>query len=156
MLQYAILVICFLVLNEQVVNGCSSSEPATYRVLKKTDTGGKQLVVAVDENAKLFCRPNAPWKKCIWKPPRNGVRQLKCVFTKGPDNLVHCPSFPEIHFDKAASDKEQHNCAIIVESIKEWHGGDWKCEFELDLPEESETIYIKERVKLLARGYRYP
>ena len=77
MAKLTIFVICTLVLNtEPVANGCSSSEPAQYRVLKKTDTGGKQLVVAVDENAKLFCRTNVPWKKCIWKPPRNGVRQV--------------------------------------------------------------------------------
>ena len=82
--------------------------------------------------------------------------QLKCVFTKDSDNLIHCPSFPEIHYDQEASDSKPHNCAIIVENIKEHHGGSWKCEFEADLPQESETIYIKERVQVLARGYRYP
>ena len=66
-----------LILNLDPSFGCSSSEPAEYRVLKKTDSGGKQLIVAVDEGAKLYCRTNVPWKKCIWKPPRNGVRQVK-------------------------------------------------------------------------------
>ena len=71
-----------LIFNWHVTLGCSSSEPAEYRVLRKTDSGGKQLIVAVDENAKLFCRTNVPWKKCIWKPPRNGVRQVKIVYNK--------------------------------------------------------------------------
>ena len=66
-----------LILNLDPSFGCSSSEPAEYRVLKKTDSGGKQLIVAVDESAKLYCRTNVPWKKCIWKPPRNGVRQVR-------------------------------------------------------------------------------
>ena len=65
-----------LVLDWHLVLGCSSSEPDEYRVLRKTDSGGKQLVVAIEENAKLFCRTNVPWKKCIWKPPRNGVREV--------------------------------------------------------------------------------
>ena len=43
---------------------------------RKTDSDGKQVVVGVEEDAKLFCRTNAPWKKCLWKPPRNGVRQV--------------------------------------------------------------------------------
>lgn len=66
-----------LILNLGPTFGCSSSEPAEYRVLKKTDSGGKQLIVAVDESAKLYCRTNVPWKKCIWKPPRNGVREVR-------------------------------------------------------------------------------
>ena len=65
-----------VIFNWHITLGCSSSEPAEYRVLKKSDSGGKQLIVAVDENAKMFCRTNKPWKKCIWKPPRNGVRQV--------------------------------------------------------------------------------
>ena len=65
-----------LVLDWHLVLGCSSSEPDEYRVLRKTDSGGKQLVVAIEENAKLFCQTNVPWKKCIWKPPRNGVREV--------------------------------------------------------------------------------
>jgi hypothetical protein len=43
---------------------------------RKTDSDGKQVVVGVEEDARLFCRTNAPWKKCLWKPPRNGVRQV--------------------------------------------------------------------------------
>ena len=51
---------------------------------RKTDSDGKQVVVGVEEDAKLFCRTNAPWKKCLWKPPRNGVRQVGtiCLGTK--------------------------------------------------------------------------
>ena len=44
--------------------------------MRKTDEGGKQLVVATDEDARLYCRTNVPWKKCWWKPPRNGVREV--------------------------------------------------------------------------------
>ena len=44
---------------------------------RKTDSDGKQVVVGVEEDARLFCRTNAPWKKCLWKPPRNGVRQVR-------------------------------------------------------------------------------
>ena len=82
--------------------------------------------------------------------------QLKCEFTKDVNSLVICPSFPEIHYDKIESEKYSNNCAINVAQIKDYHEGNWKCEFELDLPQESETIYIKEKVKLVARGYRYP
>ena len=84
--------------------------------------------------------------------------QLKCEFTKGPGNMVTCPSFPEIHYDKQTSDLHQHNCAIIVENIQEHHEGKWKCEFEIDAPNEddpNEPVIVKESVKLLARGYRY-
>merc|ERR1712168_1619484 len=71
------------------VTGCSSSSPYDdYKIVRKTDAGGKQLVVATEENAQLFCQTNVPWKKCWWKPPRNGVRQLKCEFVKGPNNQV--------------------------------------------------------------------
>ena len=63
-----------------VVTGCSSSsEHDQYRVVRKTDAGGKQLVVATEENAALFCQTNVPWKKCWWKPPRNGVRQVEQI-----------------------------------------------------------------------------
>ena len=56
--------------------GCASSgEDERYRVLRKTDSDGKQLVVALGDNAKLFCHTSVPWKKCIWKPPRNGVKE---------------------------------------------------------------------------------
>ena len=60
--------------------GCaSSSEDERYRVLRKTDSDGKQLVVALGDNAKLFCHTSVPWKKCIWKPPRNGVKEVRKV-----------------------------------------------------------------------------
>ena len=59
------------------VAGCSSSsEDERYRVVRKTDSDGKQLVVALGDNAKLFCHTSVPWKKCIWKPPRNGVKEV--------------------------------------------------------------------------------
>ena len=74
--QCILIFLMVLVLDWHLVLGCSSSEPDEYRVLRKTDSGGKQLVVAIEENAKLFCRTNVPWKKCIWKPPRNGVREV--------------------------------------------------------------------------------
>ena len=77
--QCVILVHVVLIFNWHSVLGCTSSEPAEFRVLRKTDSGGKQVVVAVDENAKLYCRTNVPWKKCIWKPPRNGVRQVSSL-----------------------------------------------------------------------------
>ena len=58
--------------------GCaSSSEDERYRVVRKTDSDGKQLVVALGDNAKLFCHTSVPWKKCIWKPPRNGVKEVR-------------------------------------------------------------------------------
>ena len=84
--------------------------------------------------------------------------QLKCEFVKGPGNIVTCPSFPEIHYDKQISEQHKHNCAIVVENIQEHHEGNWKCEFEIDAPNEEDPeqpMIIKERVKLLARGYRY-
>ena len=57
--------------------GCaSSSEDERYRVVRKTDSDGKQLVVALGDNAKLFCHTSVPWKKCVWKPPRNGVKEV--------------------------------------------------------------------------------
>ena len=63
--------------NTRMVNACSSSsQHELYRVVRKTDEGGKQLVVATDEDARLYCRTNVPWKKCWWKPPRNGVREV--------------------------------------------------------------------------------
>ena len=112
------------------------------------------------------------FKKCInEKEKKNIVRkkpiliffffcelQLKCEFVKGPGNIVTCPSFPEIHYDKQISEQHKHNCAIVVENIQEHHEGNWKCEFEIDAPNEEDPeqpMIIKERVKLLARGYRY-
>ena len=77
----AFLVICLLSLSATMVNACSSSgQDERYRVVRKTDEGGKQLVVATDEDARLYCRTNVPWKKCWWKPPRNGVREVKIIF----------------------------------------------------------------------------
>ena len=85
--------------------------------------------------------------------------QLKCEFVKGPNNRVTCPSFPEIHYDQQTSDQHQHNCAIIVQNIQEHHEGNWRCEFEIDVPAEdrdgSEPVIIQEKVSLVARGYRY-
>jgi len=150
--------VAWLSISTRMVNACSSSsQHELYKVVRKTDEGGKQLVVATDEDARLYCRTNVPWKKCWWKPPRNGVRELKCEFTKGPENRVTCPSFPEIHYDRQVSDQHEHNCAIVVENIQEHHEGNWKCEFEIESnPEETEEpIIIREQVKLLARGYRY-
>ena len=57
----------------------STTEVTLYKVVRKTDEGNKQLVVATEENAQLFCQTNVPWKKCWWKPPRNGVRQVICL-----------------------------------------------------------------------------
>ena len=34
--------------------------------------------------------------------------------------------------------------------------GNWKCEFEADVPGEAEVVWIKDKVKLVARGWRYP
>lgn len=106
------------------------------------------------------------FKKCIKKKKECQKKpnyffhslQLKCEFVKGPGNIVTCPSFPEIHYDKQISEQHKHNCAIVVENIQEHHEGNWKCEFEIDAPNEEDPeqpMIIKERVKLLARGYRY-
>ena len=85
---------------------------------------------------------------------------MKCEFSKGPNNRVTCPSFPEIHYDKQASDQHEHSCAIIVQNIQEHHEGNWRCEFEIDVPEEDRDsdglpVIIVEKVSLVARGYRY-
>ena len=72
--------------------------------------------------------------------------------------MVNCPSFPEIRYDKESSNSLLHSCAIVVENIQEHHEGSWKCEFEVDVPNEEnpkEPIIIRERVRLQARGYRY-
>jgi len=140
-------------------SGCTSSDSSQYnghQIVRKTKEN--ELMVAVDEDAKLHCMTNSAWKKCVWKPPRNGVRELRCEFTKGADNKITCPSFPEIHYDVEASEAEEHNCAIIVQNIQEHHEGNWRCEFTLDLPEEDyqEPVVIKDRIWLMARGYRYP
>ena len=58
-------------------DACSSSSVHDeYKVIRKTDSDGKQLVVAVGDDARLSCQTNFSWKKCLWKPPRNGVRQV--------------------------------------------------------------------------------
>ena len=46
-------------------------------MIRKSDSDGKQMVVAVGDDAKLSCETNVKWKKCLWKPPRNGVRQVR-------------------------------------------------------------------------------
>ncbi len=67
-----------LILVTRGTTGCSSSSVYDeYKVVRKTDEGGKQLVIATDENAQMYCQTNVPWKKCWWKPPRNGVRQVR-------------------------------------------------------------------------------
>ena len=69
--------------------------------------------------------------------------------------MVTCPSFPEIHYDKQTSDLHQHNCAIIVENIQEHHEGKWKCEFEIDVPNEddpNEPVIIKEQSSFWRAG----
>ena len=73
--------------------GCaSSSEDERYRVVRKTDSDGKQLVVALGDNAKLFCHTSVPWKKCIWKPPRNGVKEVRASVVA---YSVHCICRPK-------------------------------------------------------------
>jgi len=138
--------------------GCaSSSEDERYRVVRKTDSDGKQLVVALGDNAKLFCHTSVPWKKCIWKPPRNGVKELRCAFhNDGRENHYSCPSFPEVHFDRDMSSSDM--CAIVVNNIEEHHEGNWRCEFEVDNIdyEAGEPVMIRDRVRLMARGWRYP
>lgn len=134
---------------------CSSSSAADeYRVIKKTDSDGKQVVVAIGDDAKLSCETNVPWKKCIWKPPRNGIRQLKCEFNREKLQHVSCPSFPEVHFDETRS--EDNTCSIVVRNIGEHHEGNWRCEFEADIPDAPEKVIIKDKVSVLARAWRYP
>ena len=33
--------------------------------------------MALGDDARLSCETNVEWKKCIWKPPRNGVREVR-------------------------------------------------------------------------------
>ncbi len=69
--------VLILVIMAAVAEGCSSSnEYDEYRVVRKSDAGGKQINVAIDDDARLYCQTNYKWKRCIWKPPRNGVRQV--------------------------------------------------------------------------------
>ena len=61
---------------------CSSSSQSEYdefKIMRKTEKN--QLVVGVDEDARLYCQTNVPWKKCVWKPPRNGVREVGSAFS---------------------------------------------------------------------------
>ena len=62
-----------------VASGCSSSDNTydEFKIMRKTKEN--ELMVAVDEDAKLHCMTNVPWKKCVWKPPRNGVREVSCL-----------------------------------------------------------------------------
>uniref|UniRef100_A0A0K2T6R6 Ig-like domain-containing protein n=1 Tax=Lepeophtheirus salmonis TaxID=72036 RepID=A0A0K2T6R6_LEPSM len=124
-----------------------------YRVIKKSDSDGKKLVVAIGEDAHLTCKTNAPWKKCVWKPPRNGVRQLRCQFFHGQSTRISCPSFPEVQYNVDASDDDE--CSIIVHNIEEDHDGAWKCEFDLDLPEIGQKVAVHDQVNLVARSWRY-
>ena len=55
----------------------SSSAHDEYRVVRKSDSDGKQLVVALGDDARLSCQTNFEWERCVWKPPRNGVRQVR-------------------------------------------------------------------------------
>ena len=58
---------------------CCSSSPESefdeFKITRKTEKNA--LVVGVDEDARLYCQTNVPWKKCVWKPPRNGVREVR-------------------------------------------------------------------------------
>merc|ERR1712004_328182 len=107
---------CLLSISTRMVNACSSSsQHELYRVVRKTDEGGKQLVVATDEDARLYCRTNVPWKKCWWKPPRNGVRELKCEFTKGQEN--HEGNW-KCEFEIESNPEETEEPIIIREQVK--------------------------------------
>ena len=78
--------------------GCaSSSEDERYRVVRKTDSDGKQLVVALGDNAKLFCHTSVPWKKCIWKPPRNGVKEVRESQCSGIFRALHLQAEEKLH-----------------------------------------------------------
>ena len=78
--------------------GCaSSSEDERYRVVRKTDSDGKQLVVALGDNAKLFCHTSVPWKKCIWKPPRNGGKEVRESQCSGIFRALHLQAEEKLH-----------------------------------------------------------
>ncbi|TRY79127.1 hypothetical protein TCAL_12390 [Tigriopus californicus] len=143
------------ILSHNVCQGCSrDSSDDEYRVVRRTDSDGKQLVVAVGDDARLSCQTNVPWKTCVWKPPRNGVRELKCEFGRKKVEHMTCPSFPEIHFDKERSAGQ--SCTIVVHQITEHHEGNWGCELEIDVPTLQEKVIVKDKVRLMARGWRYP
>ena len=76
--SYCVLIIWILALAGSG-SACSGGDEDKYRIVRKTDEGDKQLVVATEETAKMYCRTNVPWKKCWWKPPRNGVRQVSTL-----------------------------------------------------------------------------
>ena len=57
----------------------SSSEHDEYRVIRKSDSDGKQMVIALGDDARMSCQTNVPWKRCVWKPPRNGVRDVSTL-----------------------------------------------------------------------------
>ena len=76
--SYCVLIIWILALAGSG-SACSGGDEDRYRIVRKTDEGDKQLVVATEETAKMYCRTNVPWKKCWWKPPRNGVRQVSTL-----------------------------------------------------------------------------
>lgn len=50
-----------------------------YMVIRKTDSDSNKMIVELGEDALLFCRTNAPWKKCSWRPPRSGVKQVELL-----------------------------------------------------------------------------
>ena len=83
--SYCVLIIWILALAGSG-SACSGGDEDKYRIVRKTDEGDKQLVVATEETAKMYCRTNVPWKKCWWKPPRNGVRQVSSKSTYFPIN----------------------------------------------------------------------
>jgi len=63
-------------------------------VIHKTDSDSEKLVVELGEDARLFCKTNFPWKKCFWRPPRSGVKQVQLSYEMGP-----YPTRPERTFD---------------------------------------------------------
>jgi len=75
--HFVISFLAMLLMSVKTTWACNGGgEHDLYRVVRKTDVGGKNLVVATEETAKLYCQTNVPWKKCFWKPPRNGVREV--------------------------------------------------------------------------------
>ncbi|XP_040569417.1 uncharacterized protein [Lepeophtheirus salmonis] len=155
-IQHQALLAVFYCILLRLSHGCSSKGGTygDYRVIKKSDSNGNKIVVALGEDTKLSCQTNAPWKNCIWKPPRNGVRQLKCLFSRHQYRKVSCPSFPEVHYyrDRRAPENE---CTIIVNNINRFHEGPWKCEFELDLPNVGQNVMIYDQVCMAVRNWRY-
>ncbi|CAB4054362.1 unnamed protein product [Lepeophtheirus salmonis] len=85
-IQHQALLAVFYCILLRLSHGCSSKGGTygDYRVIKKSDSNGNKIVVALGEDTKLSCQTNAPWKNCIWKPPRNGVRDSTEKFHEGP------------------------------------------------------------------------